>query len=116
MPNLDSSFREDARFRILSLLRESPELSQRQIARQLGISLGGVNYCLKGLIEKGQVKIENVCKSDNKLKYVYLLTPDGVVEKASLTKRFLTRRMREYDALKAEIAALEDELGKEVRR
>lgn len=107
------SFQEDARFRVLRLLQDYPDISQRDIARKLGISLGGVNYCLQGLVEKGLVKLKNVSKSDNKLKYAYLLTPRGVAEKAAMTSRFLKRRMREYEMLKAEIEAVAEDLDGE---
>ena len=101
------NFREDARFRILRLLHDQPTLSQREIAQSVDVSLGVVNYCLKGLIEKGYVKTRNVRASENKLKYAYILTPKGFAEKAALTTRFLKRRVQEYEALRAEIAALE---------
>ena len=100
------TFQEDARYRVLRLIQDQPKISQRQMAKELGISLGGVNYCLKGLIEKGLVKIKNVRESDDRRKYAYLLTPKGVGEKAGLTARFLSRRMREYEALQAEIEAM----------
>lgn len=102
--------KEDNRFRILRLLQENPDLNQRQIAEALGISLGGANYCLRALIDKGLVKIRNFRKSDNKMGYSYLLTPKGIAEKTALTARFLNRKMKEYEALKAEIAALEEEI------
>lgn len=103
-------FREDARFRVLSLLRADPELTQRDIASELGLSLGAVNYCLKGLIEKGHIKLGNVKNSKDKIKYLYLLTPEGIAEKAALTSRFLKRRMQEYEALKTEIESLTEEM------
>lgn len=111
-----SKFREDACFRILTLLRDQPDMSQRQIAQKLGISLGGVNYCIKGLIDKGLVKVGNLRKNTNKIKYAYLLTPDGFATKAAMTKRFLARRLGEYEALQAEIEALKGELSDEVGR
>lgn len=110
----NSDFREDARFRIMRLLEEKPEMSQREIAEALGISLGGVNYCLKGLVEKGQVKVRNFRSSRNKMQYAYILTPQGASEKAAMTGRFLRRRMQEYEALRAEIEALREEVGEVV--
>jgi EPS-associated MarR family transcriptional regulator len=101
-----SSLREDARFRVLHLLQENPNISQRDIANRLGISLGGVNYCLRGLVEKGLVKLKNAQKSESKLKYAYLLTPHGIAEKSEMTARFLKRRMREYEAIRMEIEAV----------
>jgi len=88
-------------------LEGNPELSQRELAKSLGISLGIVNYCLKALVDKGQVKVRNFRASDNKLRYAYVLTPQGIVARAKLTKSFLQRRMSEYEALKAEIEALQ---------
>lgn len=103
--------REDVHFRVLRLLDENPQLSQRALSDELGISLGAVNYCLNALIAKGQIKVSNFRASNNKLRYAYMLTPKGVAERASLTGRFLQRKMREYEALKDEIEALELELS-----
>lgn len=100
---------EDTRFRVLRALEQNPDLSQREIAQALGISLGGVNYCLRSLVEKGQVKVRNFRASDNKLRYAYVLTPGGLAERAALTGRFLQRKLAEYEMLKVEIAALQDE-------
>lgn len=97
---------DDVRFRVLRVLESSPDLSQRQIARELGVSVGSVNYCLSALLEKGQIKVRNFRSSDNKLRYAYILTPRGVAEKTRLTGAFLKRKMAEYEALKAEIEAL----------
>lgn len=105
------SIDDDTRFRVMRALEADPKLSQRDLARALGISLGIINYCLKGLVEKGQVKVKNFRASDNKLRYAYVLTPRGVVAKARLTKNFLARRLAEHEALKAEIEALHDELA-----
>lgn len=103
--------REDLHFRVLRLLEEHPEYSQRDISRALGISLGGVNYCLKALIDKGLVKIENFKTSRHKLGYLHVLTPQGIAERAALTNRFLRRKLVEYETLKAEIQALEREIA-----
>lgn len=100
---------EDTHFRIMRILQENPDLTQRELARKLGMSLGGLNYCLNALIEKGLVKMQSFSNSKNKFKYVYLLTPNGIAEKMALTSRFLTRKMREYEDLKAEIEALQKE-------
>jgi len=102
---------EDIRFRVLRLLQVDPNYSQRDIAKALGISLGGVNYCLNALVEKGHVKMRNFQESNNKQKYAYLLTPKGIAEKTALTGRFLARKMREYEALKAEIEEVQRELN-----
>lgn len=100
---------EDNHFRILRLLEANPQLPQRAISRELGISLGAVNYCLKALAQKGYLKVKNFHASDNKRQYAYILTPAGLAQKASLTKRFLHRKLEEFELLKAEIRALEQE-------
>lgn len=100
------AFREEARFRILRMLERNPDYSQRDLASELGISLGGVNYCLRSLVEKGHVKVRNFRQADNKMRYAYVLTPSGVAERARLTGRFLQRKIREYEALMAEIDSL----------
>lgn len=100
---------KDAHFRVMHLIEANPSVSQRDIARSLGISLGAVNYCLSALIEVGFVKVRNFRASDNKRRYAYILTPKGAVEKAALTAGFLQRKVQEYDALKAEIEALQRE-------
>ena len=102
---------EDTHFRVLSLLEQNPEMSQRDLARALGVSLGGVNYSLKALIERGMVKAHNFSKSERKLAYAYVLTPHGIAEKTKLTARFLRRKLEEYEALKAEIDALHSSLN-----
>lgn len=96
--------------KVLRLLQDNPDVTQRQMAQQLGISLGGLNYCLKALVEKGWVKVENFSKSERKLRYVYLLTPRGIAAKAKLTNRFLKRKLDEYEALKVEIRELQAEV------
>ena len=98
---------EDTHFRVLSLLEQKPDISQRDLAKALGVSLGGLNYLLKALMERGMVKAQNFSKSERKLAYAYLLTPQGLAEKTKLTARFLNRKMEEYDALKAEIDSLQ---------
>ena len=107
----DAHRREDIHFRILRMLEKQPQASQREIATELGVSLGGVNYCLNALIEKGHIKIENFRRSTNKLGYVYVLTPEGFTHKAGLAVRFIKRKMAEYEAIKAEIEALKHDLG-----
>jgi EPS-associated MarR family transcriptional regulator len=102
---------EDVHFRVMRLLEAHPDMSQRGLAAHVGISLGSLNYCLKALMDKGFVKLENFQNSKHKFKYFYILTPAGVAEKVALTGRFLKRKMQEYEALKAEIEGLEFELG-----
>ena len=110
MSSKHTQLQEDLHFRVLRLLQEQPELTQRDLAERLGVSLGKTNYCLKALAAKGQIKLANFVRSDHRLGYVYLLTPAGLAHKASLTGRFLQRKMAEYEALKAEIEALQAEL------
>jgi EPS-associated MarR family transcriptional regulator len=90
----------------MRILQENPDLTQRELAQKLGVSVGGLNYCLKALMDKGWVKMQNFHNSKNKFKYVYLLTPQGVSEKVALTSRFLERKMHEYENLKSEIDSL----------
>jgi EPS-associated MarR family transcriptional regulator len=100
----------DVHFRVLHLLEEEPTLTQRELAQKLGISLGGVNYCLKALIEIGHIKAGNFSKNPNRSVYLYLLTPQGISEKAKLTAGFLNRKMFEYHALKKEIKAIQSKV------
>lgn len=101
---------QDSHFRVLKLLEENPEITQRELADRLGISLGKSNYMLRALIEKGHVKIAALTKRGNKLKRVaYLLTPEGFESRLSMTRKYLDRKRREYEALKAEIDALSKE-------
>jgi EPS-associated MarR family transcriptional regulator len=109
---MSSSDRLDTtQLKVMRILQDNPDLTQRELAEMLGMSVGGLNYCLKALIDKGFVKMGNFQKSKNKFKYVYLLTPQGIAEKVALTSRFLKRKMDEYDALKVEIEALKAEVG-----
>lgn len=101
---------EDLHFRVLRLLQEHPDLSQRELATELGVSNGKLHYCLNALIEKGLVKLGNFASSRHHLGYAYLLTPKGIAQKARMTGNFLKRKMAEYEALQAEIAALQKEM------
>jgi EPS-associated MarR family transcriptional regulator len=103
----------DVHFRLLHLLEEDPDLTQRELAQKLGISLGGVNYCLKALIEIGHIKVKNFRKNPNKAIYLYLLTPQGIAEKTKLTRGFLKRKIFEYQTLKKEIGLLQSKLSKD---
>lgn len=96
-------------FRVLRLLDSSPSRSQREMARELGMSLGKANYVLRALLGKGFVKVQNFRNSSNKRAYAYLLTPEGVAAKAELTRHFLARKIEEYDALRLEIERLRGE-------
>lgn len=102
---------EDAQYRILRVLEEDPALSQRQIANVLGFSLGRLNYSLRALLDRGLIKVGNFRKSDRKISYAYLLTPQGAAEKAMLAARFLRRQLDEYDRLRIEIEALQRDLS-----
>jgi EPS-associated MarR family transcriptional regulator len=111
MTSRRSQLQEDTYFRVLRMLQENPDLTQREIAERLGVSTSGLNYCLKALIAKGWVKVQNFSESKNKFGYIYVLTPQGMAEKALLTGRFIKRKMAEYESLKAEIDALKTEEG-----
>ncbi len=95
----------------MQILHANPDISQREMANALGISFGGVNYCLNALMAKGLVKVHNFSQSQNKFGYVYLLTPAGIAEKMALTGSFLKRKIDEYEALRVEIEALQQEIG-----
>lgn len=101
---------EDLHFRVLKLLQDHPDLSQRELAARLGVSNGKLHYCMKALIDKGLVKLGNFAQSKHHLGYAYLLTPAGIRQKAAMTSDFLRRKMAEYEALQAEIAALQAEV------
>lgn len=102
----------DVRFRVLRLLEQNPEMSQRDLAEAVGISTGSTHYVLKALVEKGLVKIGNFSTSEDKRRYAYVLTPKGIAERAALTRRFLIRKMADYEMLKAEIEEVSGDLSK----
>ena len=108
--DLKTGARDELRLRVLRALEVSPELSQRQLAVKLGVSLGGVNYALKMLVDRGFVKADNFRNSGNKVAYLYVLTPQGVAEKGSLATAFLRRKLEEYEVLREEIEALRGEV------
>ena len=101
---------EERDLQAMRLLENNPNLSQRELAEALGVSLGATNYCLKALVDKGWVKLENFQRNPNKLGYLYILTPQGLSAKTALTARFLKRKLAEYESLKAEIEALQAEV------
>ena len=107
---------DEVSYRLLKLLEPNPRLSQRQVAQELGFSLGKVNYCLKSLVDKGWIKAANFKNSRNKTAYMYLLTPRGIEEKTRVTVQFLQTRMREYEALRSEIKQIRDEANRQARR
>jgi EPS-associated MarR family transcriptional regulator len=104
---------DDTLFWTLKVLQDNPGVTQRTLAKEVGINVSTINFCLKALVEKGWIKMGNFSKNPNKLGYAYLLTPTGVAEKAALTKRFLQRKMAEYEKLREEIALLERETQKQ---
>jgi EPS-associated MarR family transcriptional regulator len=104
---------EDLHFRILKLVAEKPDISQRELADKLGVSNGKLHYCMRALIDRGLVKLSNFAHSKHHLGYAYLLTPAGIAHKASITGRFIKRKMAEYEALQQEIALLQAEMATE---
>lgn len=104
---------DDLSIALLRRLADTPQVNQRALAQEYGVSLGKINYVLRALIDKGWVKAGNFSRSHNKLGYAYLLTPHGVEAKAKLTQRFLARKMQEYDRLRAEIQQLQLEVERE---
>ena len=104
--------KQELEYRALKLLEQKPDMTQRQIAGELNVSLGKTHYLIKSLIDVGWVKLENLRRSNNKWGYAYLLTPSGIVEKAIITAKFLARKQREFDDLQVEIQQLKDEIKK----
>ena len=100
----------DTEYIILRILKDNPKITQREMAKELGLSLGKTNYIVRALVDKGWVKLSNFKRSDNKLGYIYLLTPEGVSEKTVLAQNFLKRKSEEYNKLKKEIEMLKNEL------
>ena len=109
MPTRRQTSNDDTLFWTLKVLQENPGVSQRTLAKEVGINVSTINFCLKALVEKGWIKMGNFSKNPDKLSYAYLLTPTGVAEKAVLTRRFLQRKMAEYEKLRGEIEALQRE-------
>ena len=101
---------DEVHLKVLRLLETSPQMSQRELSKALGVSLGKANYCLKALLGKGLIKMANFRNAHNKRAYAYLLTPTGMAEKAELTTRFLKHKIAEYERLKHEIDALKLEV------
>jgi EPS-associated MarR family transcriptional regulator len=110
-PDRDLSPQESLDFELLYLLEHEPGLSQREIARRLGISLGRANYCLRALLDKGALKLANFRASSSKLGYAYVLTPSGLATRAAMTARFLKRKLADYDRLRQQIEALTEAHG-----
>lgn len=108
-----AGFQEEIQFEVLRRLHQTPQVSQRALAKDLGVGLGTINFCFQALVEKGLVKMQNFSQSKNKLRYAYLLTPAGVAEKSKLTAEFLKRKVAEYETLQAEIQTLNAEMNSE---
>lgn len=113
MPTQRSHIQEDTHYRILRLLEANPDLTQREIASELGLSTGGMNYCLRALIDKGWINVQNFSESKNKFGYIYVLTPVGIAQKIALAGKFLQRKKREYESLRIEIDQLSSEIEAE---
>lgn len=122
MPSLDGGLScmqkkintdEDTHLKLMRLLEQHPNITQRELAEHLGVSLGKTNYCIKALLDKGWLKIQNFQDSKRKLAYAYLLTPQGMVEKSAITVRFLQHKMDEYERLRLEIESLRLEVSAE---
>lgn len=109
MTSRRSKLQEDTHYRVLRLLQDNPEMSQRELADAVGVSVGGMHYVLRALIDKGLVKLGNFTAAEDKRRYAYVLTPKGMAEKAVITRRFLARKIEEYEALKSEIRDLQRE-------
>ena len=101
---------EEIRYRLFKLIQAQPDITQRQLAQELGISLGKTHYCLKALIDKGWVKAARFRDNPNKGVYAYLLTPKGITEKARVTAQFLKRKMKEFEAITGQIKELKKEV------
>ena len=115
-PTLTADAIPAAQLELLRLLEQHPEYSQRQLAAALGVSLGKTHYLLKALLGKGWVKAKNFQRSDNKLRYLYVLTPQGVRQRMQLTRSFLARKEREYEMLNSQITLLRQELAAQAER
>ncbi len=105
--------REGLHFRVLRLLECRPDASQRELAEELGVSLGAINFCVKALIGKGHIKLANFKASKNRLGYVYVLTPEGITHRAQLATRFIKRKRAEFEAIQAELEQLHDEFAQD---
>lgn len=114
MASKRTKLQEDTHFRVLRLLQENPEMSQRELAEAVGVSVGGIHYVLNALIDKGLVKLGNFAAAEDKRRYAYVLTPKGIARKAAMTRAFLVRKMQEYEALKEEIETLHEEAGEKL--
>ncbi len=115
MTSKRARLQEDTHFRVLRLLQENPEMSQRELAEAVGVSVGGIHYVLNALIVKGLVKLGNFTAAEDKRRYAYVLTPKGVAQKAVLARAFLARKMEEYKVLRQEIEKLSGEVDDDAK-
>ena len=106
-----TNFETEEPFKLLREIEANPQMTQRELSSRLGLSLGKINFLIKVLIEKGFIKADNFKNSQNKIAYLYFLTPSGIEEKAKITYRFLKRKMEEYEKLEEEIQQLKKEVG-----
>ena len=104
----------DTHFMVMNMISKNPDITQRELAKRVGVSLGSMHYCLKALIKKGWVKAGNFRKNPNKSSYLYLLTPEGILQKSNLAFDFLQRKKLEYDALKREIKILSEDINEKI--
>ena len=111
-----AGFQEEIQFDVLRRLHQTPQVSQRALAKDPGVALGSINFSLQALVEKGWIKMQNFNQSKNKLRYAYLLTPAGVAEKSKLTAEFLRRKVAEYEVLQIEIEQLKSEIPNTIKR
>ena len=111
MPTRRDRLREDVQFHILRLLQENPEMTQRELAKAVEVSTGGIHYVLNALVAQGLLKLSNFTAAEDKRRYAYVLTPKGLAAKAVLTRRFILRKLAEYEALKAEIERAQADLS-----
>lgn len=108
----DTAHDDETRYRLFKLIEEHPDMSQRKLAEEMGVSVGKLNYCLRALADVGLIKMGNFARSQRKLGYAYLLTPKGIAEKGKVTARFLAKKEAEYQALQDQIELLRDEAAK----
>lgn len=105
----DSVLDDETRYRLFKLVEEHPDMSQRQLAREMGVSVGKLNYCLRALVDIGLIKMGNFARSNHKFGYAYILTPKGIAEKSKVAARFLAKKEKEYEVLRAELFELRAE-------
>ena len=106
-------FTQQTKLQLLQHLADNPRLSQRELSQKMGVALGKINFCLNALVEKGSIKLENFRGANNRIRYAYILTPQGLEHKALLTYKFLKRKFREYSEIKAQIQTLSSEIERD---